>query len=188
MQQPSTVLPIPEAIAHPADGLELFRVWRSTEATYVGWFVGDEWTSTNFAQITADFARELMNLQSRDDAVQNSDIVALALGDVHEPQADFSGRYGGTASTRPNDVAEHMLPIPVPADEIEDVYEVARGWADGKRLQVSLREDILMDHNRAAWIILQLIQHAANALQQRDGRDFDDLVEEISAQVRNLGT
>ncbi|NRA30030.1 MAG: DUF5076 domain-containing protein [Parvularculaceae bacterium] len=119
------------------------------------------------------------------DAASLLDMARELDSDIFDPIDGFEGRYNQPPEqAHQDDLPPNMLRVPVADPDGEDAIEIVRGWADGKQLQLSVREGHLRSADEVSWVIKQLIHHAANAISRRDGVDLDDTIETIWNHVR----
>lgn len=156
------ILPLPDAISGPDAGLELVRVWRSESDHYVSLFIGDDWSLERYVPFVLDNANLILAATGTGTL---KDVMSQAF-DYYESLAN-NGGAGQTREKNPayhGDVAPTVMLIPCADPDAEDAYEILRGWADGERLQVSVRHAMLATPEEVASLLAHMILHIGQAI------------------------
>ncbi|NHK28555.1 DUF5076 domain-containing protein [Parvularcula flava] len=156
------ILPLPDAIPSPDAGLELVRIWRSETDHYVSLFIGDDWTLERYAPFVIDNVRLILAatgagtlkdvmtqaLEHCESLANNDGPADRGRGQARDKNPDYHG-----------DVPPQVMLIPCADPAADDAYEILRGWADGERLQVSVRHDMLQKPEEIAALLAHMILH-----------------------------
>jgi len=179
------ILPLPEAIPAPDAGLELVRVWRSESNHYVSLFIGDDWTLEKYAPFVIDNAKLILEATG---GGALKDVMAQAF-DHYESLANNDGSadrgMGQAREKNPayhGDVPPQVMLIPCADPDADNAYEILRGWADGERLQVSVRHDMLETPEEVAALLAHMILHIGRAI----GKTYNVDASQNSARLVDL--
>lgn len=178
------VLSLPIAIANPNDGLELIRVWRSPTDHYVSLFIGDKWRLKHCVPLVIDSALALSAHVTHGNGVHYKNFLNELFKQCFSKFDELSEYHqgGGTSmeggfgiTDKPGfqqEVSRQMLPIPVADPIYDDAFELYRGWADGERLQASVRRAQIKDINDSALAMAHVILHIGRAFTDRCDEDW----------------